>query len=445
VWWPAATLLVALSLATSVMFWSMLRRWGGSTPATAAAAVLFAAWPATLVAQRWLSAGLETVPLLLMFIAGYLLARPRAWTPWAVGALAAGAWAFHERAVYFVPVLLAVALMYTGRRAWRDNRTSWWTMAGVTGAVSALRWGDALPGRDGGTSIPGAAWQAGPGSLLRSVLGWLPYSRHGLVPDGVGLWALIVLAVWTGLFLAGVALWPRRTLLVTGVVAGFLAVEVLSFVWLRGGAAGSVLASDPRFTLVTGVVLLAGLGALPVTWRAAPALAIPLVVLGCWSMWRIGTSEVPGRQWLAAARDLPPGSDLAATPSPPAMLAHFFFTPDPPVYELGTTRTLLQVGADPARFPEVAADPLQVVEDGQAVPLTFTALLVDERRQCGPVEVPQLRAGVRVVRVTTDGPGRIGEVGFTRVVHLFPPPGPVATVALDGACATRVEVGVPGR
>ena len=118
------------------------------------------------------------------------------------------------------------------------------------------------------------------------------------------------------------------------------------------------------------------------------------------------------------------------------MLAHFFFITDPPVYELGTTRTLLQVGPEPARFPEQAARPLQIDESGAVGPLEFTALLVSQRRQCGEVRVPELDAGVRVIRLRREGGG---------ITYVMPPPGPVAPIVVDGACVDRVEVGIPGR
>jgi hypothetical protein len=415
VWWPAAVVLSLIAVATTVMFWLMLRRWGGSP----AAAMLFAAWPATLVAQQWLSAGLETVTLLLMFVAGFLLARPGRWTPLWVALLASAGWLFHERAGYFAPVLLAIAVFYTGRRAWRDNRWSWIVLLGVTAVALLLRIGDARPGQAGGTSVPGAAWQAGPGSVLRSVLGWLPFDAHTVIPAPIGLYALAVLVVWMGVVLAGLTLAPRQTLLVLSVTAAFFLVEVASFVWLRGSFVGSALASDPRFTLVTGTVLLAGLGSF-----ALPCWIGGLTVLGCWSM--LAYPPTPGRDWFPALDD----QQLAATPSPPGMLSHFFFTTEPPVYELGTTRTLLQVGPDPPAFPPESRDPQQVGQDGVVGPLQFTPLVVDDRRQCGTVVVPPLAAGVRVVRVGDR--------------YLFPAPGPIPPIPVEG-CVDRVEVGIPGR
>ena len=138
--------------------------------------------------------------------------------------------------------------------------------------------------------------------------------------------------------------------------------------------------------------------------------------------------EDPGREWLASARQV--RGDLAATPSPPAMLGHFFFTTEPPVYELGTTRTLLQVGPRPARFPQRSRAPQQVDVAGVVGPLMFTPLVVAEGRQCGLVRVPQFDAGVRVVRVGDE--------------YVFPPAGPIADIAIDG-CVDTVEVGIPGR
>ncbi len=425
VWWPAAIVLSFIAVGTTVGFWLMVKRWAGVSPATASAAILFAAWPATMMPQAWLSAGLETVPLVLMFSAGWLLAAPRRWTPWVVGIVAVAAWLFHERAGYFLPFLLAVALFFGGVRR---NRASWWVLAAVTALTVVLRLVDDLPGRTGGASVPGALWSAGPGSVLRSVLGWLPYDARTPVPVSAGLWALVVLVVWMVVLLIGLSNAPRHTLLVVGVVAAFLVVEVLSFVWLRGGFAGGGLAADPRFTLVTGTVLLVGLASFDVTWRPLVGVAAGLAVLGCWSMWRIGSPEDPGRAWLASARQA--DGDLAPTPSPPAMLAHFFFTTEPPVYELGTTRTLLQVGSQPARFPERTSRPLQVDEAGVVGPMVFTPLVVAQGRQCGLVQVPEFDAGVRVVRVGDQ--------------FVFPPPGPIADIAIDG-CVDTVEVGIPGR
>ncbi len=425
VWWPAALVLSVIAAVTTVGFWLMVKRWAGVTPASAAAAILFAAWPATMMPQAWLSAGLETVPLVLMFAAGWLLAEPRPWTPWAVGALAVAAWLFHERAGYFLPFLLAVAVFFGGVR---KNRASWWALAGVTGVALILRLLDDLPGRVGGASVPGALWSAGPGSVLRSVLGWLPFDARTPVPVNAGLWAVLVLVVWMVLLLIGLSTAPRHTALVAGVVTGFLVVEVLSFVWLRGGFAGGALAADPRFTLVTGSVLLVGLASFDITWRPLAWVAVGLAAVGCWSMWRMTLPEDPGREWLASAGQV--RGDLAPTPSPPAMLAHFFFTTEPPIYELGTTRTLLQVGPRPARFPERTRRPLQVDESAAAGPMVFTPLVVEQGRQCAVVEVPPFDAGVRVVRVGEE--------------YVFPPPGPIADIAIDG-CVDTVEVGIPGR
>ena len=361
----------------------------------------------------------------LMFAAGWLLASPRSWTPWAVGGLAVLAWLFHERAVYFLPVLLAIAVFFGGVR---KNRASWWVLAAVTAGALILRAVDDLPGRAGGASVPGALWSAGPGSLLRSVLGWLPYEARTPVPVNAGLWAVAVLVVWMILLLIGLSTAPRHTALVAAVVAGFLVVEVLSFVWLRGGFAGGGLAADPRFTLITGTVLLAGLASFAIAWRPVVWVAAALALVGCWSIWRMSLPEDPGRAWLASARQA--RGDLAPTPSPPAMLAHFFFTTQPPVYELGTTRTLLQVGAQPPAFPERTTRPVQVDASGQPGPMVFTPLVVSDGRQCGRVQVPAFDAGVRVVRVGQE--------------YVFPPPGPIADIAIAG-CVNTVEVGIPGR
>lgn len=429
VWWPAALVLSVLAVATTAGFWVMLRRWGGVTPGTAIAAILFAAWPATMIAQAWLSAGLELAPLALMFAAGALLAHPRRWTPWAVTGMAVLAWCFHERAVYFLPVLLAVAAFYTGRRAWRDNSASWLALAAVTVVALGLRLGDELPGRAAGASVPGAMWTAGPGSLLRSLVGWLPFEGRTVLPAAAGLSAVGFVMLWMVLLLVGLAEAPRRTALVAGVVGGFFVAETLSFVWLRGGFGGSALAADPRFTLVTGAVLLAGLGSFAIAWRPAVWIATGLAAVGCWSLLRIGQADDPGRAWLASAAQLPAGAELAATPSPPAMLSHFFFTADP-VYELGTTRTLLQVGPHPPDFPQRSRAPLQVDERGDIGALRFTPLVVAEGKQCDVAVIPEFDAGVRVVRLGSQ--------------YVFPQPGPIAPVAIDG-CVDSVEVGIPGR
>ncbi|MEZ5184186.1 MAG: hypothetical protein R2720_00435 [Candidatus Nanopelagicales bacterium] len=443
VWWPAAVVLSVVAVATTVMFWLMLRRWGGVTPATASTAILFAAWPATLVPQQWLSAGLETIPLALLFTAGSLLAKPGRWTPWAVGLLAALAWGFHERAVYLMPVLFAIAWMYTPGRAWRDNRASWIVLLAVTAAALFLRIGDGLPGRAGGTSVPGALWYAGPGSVLRSVLGWLPFDGRPLVPVSVGLWGLAVLTVWMLVLLVGLSTQPRRTLIIAAAFLAVFLVEVLSFVALRGGFAGARFAADPRFTLVAGTVLLAGLGSVTLKWRPAVALALGLAVLGSWSMWRLGVPEDPGRQWLADAHRVDRGAQMAATPSPPQMLAHFFFTTTDPVYELGTTRTLLQVGARPYDFPELAAAPVQVDESGRVGPLRFTPLVTSEDLQCGAVPLPGLDAGVRVARLLLEPGARVQGVTGPEV-YVFPPAGPLEPVQVTG-CVRQVEMGIPGR
>ena len=276
--------------------------------------------------------------------------------------------------------------------------------------------------------MPGALWSAGPGSVLRSVIGWLPYDARTPVPVNAGLWALMILVVWMVVLLIGLSTAPRQTLIVAGVVAAFLVVEVLSFVWLRGGFAGGGLAADPRFTLITGTVLLVGLASFDIMWKPVVWVAVGLAGVGCWSMWSMAVPQDPGRDWLAAARQA--RGDLAATPSPPAMLGHFFFTTEPPVFELGTTRTLLQVGPQPASFPPRSRAPQQVDVTGSVGPLEFTPLVVAEGRQCAVVLVPEFDAGVRVVAVGDE--------------YVFPPPGPIEPITIDG-CVDRVEVGIPGR
>jgi hypothetical protein len=444
VWWPAAVVLSLVAVGTTIAFWLAVRRWRGTTVAPAVAAILFAAWPATLAAQTWLSAGLETVPLLLMLVACWILARPGAWTPVWVGLLAGIAWGFHERAAYFLPFTFVVVWMFSGRRVW-DHRRTWLVLLTITLVGLALRVGDGLPGRTGGASIPGSLWYAGPGSVLRSVLGWLPFDGRNIVPVNAGLWAVVVLAIWMVVVLIGLSTQPRTTALVTGAIAAFLVVEVLSFVWLRGGFAGSQLASDPRFTLLTGTVLLVGLSAFEVQWRPLVGVATALAVVGAASIWRMGSVVDPGREWLARSRELPAGAQLAPTPSPPAMLGHFFFTTQPPVYELGTTRTLLQVGPQPRDFPLIAQRPLQIDPDGSVRPLVFTVLAATETRQCGVVRVPPLDAGVRVVRLTLEGPAVIDGVPVNDAALVFPAAGALAPITVRGACVDRVEVGIPGR
>jgi hypothetical protein len=290
-------------------------------------------------------------------------------------------------------------------------------------------------------------WSAGPGSMLRSVLGWLPFDtgQRAVVPISAGLWAVLVLGVWMVILLIGLATDPARTLLTVAVVAGVFVVEVLSFVLLRGGFAGAALASDPRFTLVCGTLLLAAVGSFSIGSRAAVAGSCALAAVGVWSMWRIGEPSDPGRQWLVDACEVPEYAVLAATPSPPRMLAHFFFSQDPPVYELGTTRTLLQVGPAPARFPDIASRPLQVAESGVIGPLRFTPVMTDQTRQCAAVQIPELDAGVRVVQLSLDGPGRLNGARVGTTAYLFPAPGPMPEVTVAGACVLRIEVGVPGR
>jgi hypothetical protein len=235
------------------------------------------------------------------------------------------------------------------------------------------------------------------------------------------------------LLITGLTLAPRPTVLVSVVTVTFLLVEVMAFVVLRGGFAGAVLASDPRFTLVTGTVLIAGLGLF-----AWPAWTGAVAVIGCWSM--LAYPPTPGRTWF---RPLPQGVQLAATPSPPEMLGHFFFTSRGPLVELGTTRTLLQVGPDPPAFPEVSQDPQQVGEDGRLGAMAFTPLLTDPRLHCGVIPVPHLDAGLRVVRLKTRSAGRVNGVPVRAgQVWVFPAPG---QVRIEGPCTDGVEVGIPGR
>jgi hypothetical protein len=192
-----------------------------------------------------------------------------------------------------------------------------------------------------------------------------------------------------------------------------------------------LLAADPRFTLVTGTVLIAGLGTF-----ALPAWTGLVAVLGCWSM--LAYPPTPGRDWFPQATGA-----LAATPSPPQMLGHFFFTTDGPLYELGTTRTLLQVGPRPPSFPLVSQDPHQVNGDGSVTPLQFTVLLSDPARQCGAIRVPAFDAGVRVVRLRLESGGLVNGVQVRAgEVQVFPPPGPVS---IQAPCTDGVEVGIPGR
>ena len=356
-----------------------------------------------MLAQQWLSAGLEAVALLLMLVAGWLLARPRRWTLVVVGVLCALAWTFHERAVYFVPVLFAIAWLYSGLwQAWRDNRRSWLVLVGVTLLALGLRVFDGLPGRTPGTSIPGALWSAGPGSVLRSVLGWLPFDvqQRTVVPVAAGLWAVAVLAVWMVILLIGLATQPRQTVLVAGVTAALLLAEVLSFVVLRGGFAGAGLAADPRFTLVTGTVLLAGIGSFDFTWRpvVVSRRAAAVALLGSWSMWTIARPVDPGRQWLAQARALRPGADLAATPVHRACWLTSSSSPTRRCTNSAPPEHCCRSGPNRRASPNRAARPLKIDESGAVGPLEFTALLVSQRRQCGEVRVPELDAGVRVIR-----------------------------------------------
>lgn len=399
-WAPAAIVLCMLAVALPVCFWVALRRIVGVNQASVAATVLFCLWPGLLIPQTWLSAGLEAFSLVTILIAVSLYAGSQGHRISIILTLLVVGYLFNERALFMLPVLLAVGYLFAAgsvndrvRSLITKDRWLWLCLGLLT--VVLMVGGRLLPRAPNGGRPAGVSdtlqgfWYAGPAGAARDVIGWniLWPPDRSTMPSSTPLWLMLVTAVvWAGIIYVGWDLDRHQLLHVAGVVAVFLVVETAVVAWFRGGFIGPVVHQDPRYYLVTGTVLLMGIGSFGTA--PTPGLRLPTqLVLRLIAVTSVMAALVSGvaiarttngssaQQWLTTARSsfvLPDGPALVPTPSPAGMLSDIFVGRDERgvPFELATTRTLLAVGE---RQPTIMASTLLPVgadRRGQLAPVT---------------------------------------------------------------------------
>ena len=396
--WAAVVVLGTLAIALPVVFWKAMSRLGGVTYPVAISACTFAVWPGLLGPLTWLAAGLETISVLCLLLGLWAFAsRSRFRTTLVILALLGGL-LFNERALFMLPVLVLTAILFTQgplrqriRAVWTGGRGLWLVLTGVTLAVVIARMTRTPQASGGGgTSVwefLQGLWFGGPMGAVSSLAGvtltW-PDERT-TVPSSPSvlawMWVLIVVGC---LLYYGWRRSRRQVLLVVGTWLAVLVVESLLIDIFRGGFIGPQVHMDPRYSLVSGVMLLIGIAsfgplAKDVESRRVRAPVVILSVGVCLtslvSAWTIrqvvaGSSS---QAWFNTAReaftqgDSPP---LVATPSPPFMLNDLFVQQDARgnIFELGTVRTLLQVGPRQPRFGEATLLPVGVDNEGRPAP-----------------------------------------------------------------------------
>jgi len=386
-WWVAALYLCVLAVAMPVAWWWLVRSLAGVTWLSAGVTVVFAFWPGLLVPQVWLATGLEMAALLFAILTVAALVQEGRSRYLALVFLGVGA-LFNERVLYAVPLAILTLLMFCGRRGLRarvtavvasHGRVLAAVVAEAVGVVTVLALLGADSADDGDFTVGGfvqGLWYGGPEGVFKSIIGldmFWPDLRV-TTPPGPPLWAVVVVVgALVTLLVLGWRRDRRQTVFCASAVLIVFVVEVLLVAALRTEFLGIALLRDPRYTFATGMLLLLSVASVaprsdgsqpgrPPTIGVVAVLSI--VVLGSVSMVRIGATlnSGPSKAWLETARSAFTGPDapsLVSTPSPPPMLGGYFLgeTDQGHLYDLGTTRTLLQVGPEQPRFAESAVLP----------------------------------------------------------------------------------------
>jgi hypothetical protein len=244
-----------------------------------------------------------------------------------------------------------------------------------------------------------ALGQAGFNGVLRGLSG-LPHSWgevRGTFALAPAVWQVILLAVVSVVLLVLAWRADREQALVSAVVvAGWCLVEPTLVLLARSAfvsEVGTIALTDVRYAVPGTVALLLCLGAWPrdrapqIGGWVRPLTVGLLLVGGLANLVRVHSVVDGGesREWFANAREafVGPGKPpLASSPSPPGMLNTFFFGLDDngAQVELGTTRTLLDVG-DAVPVFNAASD---------------LALGVDSGGRAGLVDVSPVRSSTRL-------------------------------------------------
>lgn len=396
-WLPAATVLIALSLALPTVFWLSLRRLYGVGLPAAVAAMLFAAWPGLLVIESWLSAGLELFWLLFCLLTIYAFAaqwrRPGYWG----SIFIVLGCAFSERALFTLGLLVTALLLQAEggltsrlRTVWRRWKQSLQPLLIVTAVLGVVLVVVSRQHTERSAPLATAEWlggiaEAGMNGALRGVSG-LPQrwgTVRGTFPLAPPAWEVVALLVLV--LLAMVAAW-RTDRHQTGVslliVAAWCVVEPVLVITARSAfisEVGAVALTDPRYAVVGTLALLFCVaawrpGSVTVPVRRIAVAVVVIALLGsAVNALRIGAvvDGAQSRSWLARARSAFVGEGkpaMVSTPSPPFMLNTFFFGVDAAgeQIDLGTTRTLLDVGRATPRFNVATGVPVGVSNSGRS-------------------------------------------------------------------------------
>ena len=396
-WWPAGLILVLLAALLPTAFWLAVRRLAGVTWAAVIATVAFCLWPGLLIPETWFSSGLETFSLLAILAALGLYARSWTWRVPMIGLLLILGTGFNERALFMGPVLFAAGYLFaTGgisarlRHVYRDDRGLWWMLAALTVALVSLSrllssgWTGGQPATPADTVQ--ALWFAGPWGVMRDLVGvnaFWPDERTTL-PGPIPVWALAVCAVlWLVLGILGL----RRDRAQFGhcvlAVAACLVVETAVVEFFRGGFIGPEMHQDPRYYLLTGTIVLLCVSSFGThgserqtsLWWVAPFAVVAVLgfLASAVAIARTTDGNQP-REWLSTARGQFVGEGkppLVPTTSPPGMISPMFFgTAESGLqFELGTTRTLLAVGAQQPRIMTSTILPVGADLTGRIAPV----------------------------------------------------------------------------
>ncbi len=399
--WVAVVVLSLLSVGLPVVFWKATSALGGVTIPVVVAACTFAVWPGLLGPLTWLAAGLETFSVLCLLLGVWAFASlSRHRTALILLALLCGL-LFNERVLFMLPVLFLTAILFQRglitqriREAWRTYRVLWvWLSAFTLAAVIALMARAPQASGGGGTSLVEylvGLWFAGPMGALRTMAGlafmW-PDERTTVPSQPSMLVTATIVAVWGALLVIGWRRDRRQLLLVVNAWVLVLLVESVLIDLFRGGFIGPQVHLDARYSLISGIMVLIGIasfGSGPTANNPSPSRR-PLIVvaavcvcgaslLSAAAMRQVVDGSA-ARAWLETARagfTQPNSPPLIATPSPPFMLNDLFVQLDSRGndVELGTIKTLLQVGPQQPRFGNATLLPVGADRQGYAAPVT---------------------------------------------------------------------------
>ncbi len=259
---PAALVILAMQLVTSLAVLALLRRCLDSSPGILVGLTVYLFTPLTLPTTLWWAAATQAIPLqLATALAGYSLIRyreshQRGWVAVSLAALVMGI-LFWEKAI-LIPVFLVLMVVLLEGSLRRAPRALWqlrgvWTLQAVvvlayTAVYLALSPTEGEPVESFADLVRVVRF-AGLETFVVGVLGG-PWTGEGLFPTGFPnpgpVTELVSLQAVLAVLVLAYGLRGRSSLLGVGIMAVYLSFDIALLAWGRGYW-GGYLSRDPRY------------------------------------------------------------------------------------------------------------------------------------------------------------------------------------------------------